>query len=90
MSKRTTIRLDDLKLKANAVFRASEDKYDDGRRHIQTFVESLLMEAGQYKGFGYLSKSEVAEGKSFGIEWRTSPQGKDEPVFHDQSRVKFL
>jgi hypothetical protein len=85
MSKRTTIHLADLKAKANNVFRASENEYADGRRHIQSFVESLLMEAGQYKGFGYLTKDRVAPGKSFGIEFDAS----NKPTFYDQSRVCF-
>ena len=47
MSKRKTIQIADLKAKANKVFRESEDDYADGRRHIQNFVENVLMEADQ-------------------------------------------
>ncbi len=86
MSKRTTIHLAALKAKANAVFRTSENDYADGRKHIQSFVESILMDAGQYRGFGYLSKDKVAPGKSFGIDW--APAGG--PRFHDQTRIEFF
>jgi hypothetical protein len=90
MSKRTTIRLEDLKAKANNVFRTSEDDYADGRRHIQSFVESILMEAKQYKGFGYLTKDKVAPGKSFGIEWAGYGSAASAPTFHDQTRIEFF
>ena len=90
MSKRTTIRLADLKAKANNVFRASKNEYADGRRHIQSFVESLLMEAGQYRGFGYLTKDKVAPGKSHGIEWTLAEPGQAQPTFRDQTRIEFF
>lgn len=85
MSKRKTIAIADLKAKANKVFRDSENDYADGRRHIQSFVENLLMEVGQYKGFGYLSKDGVAPGKTFGIEFVGN-----EPKFHDHTRIEFF
>ncbi len=85
MSKRATIHLADLKTKANAVFRTSENDYADGRRHIQSFVESVLLDAGQYKGFGYLSANKVAPGKTFGIGWEAGA-----PIFHDQTRIEFF
>jgi hypothetical protein len=86
MSKRTTIHLAALKAKANAVFRTSENDYADGRKHIQSFVESVLMDARQYRGFGYLSKDKVDPGKSFGIEFTAD----NEPKFHDQTRIEFF
>jgi hypothetical protein len=39
------------------------------RRAIQTFVDSMLMEAGQYKRFAYLTADKAAPGKSFGVEF---------------------
>jgi hypothetical protein len=42
------------------------------RRADQTFVDSILMEAGQYKGFAYLTADKAAPGKSFGVEF---PEG---------------
>lgn len=85
MSKRKTISIEDLKAQANKVFRDSENDYADGRKHIASFVEDTLMRAGQYKGFGYLSKDSVAPGKTFGIEFKNN-----EPVFHDQTRIELF
>lgn len=85
MRKMKTIQVDALKARANLVFKNSENDYTDGRRHIQTFVEHILMETGNYKGFGYLSKDAVAKDKTFGIEFTGN-----EPKFHDQTRIEFF
>jgi hypothetical protein len=89
MTKRTTIKFEALKAEANKVFRESQDGYADGRRAIQSFVDSVLMDAGQYKGFGYLTKDRVAPGNSFGIEWAPVEPGQVQPKFFDQTRIEF-
>lgn len=81
-----TIQVEALKVKANKIFKTSENDYEAGRRHIQTFVEDILMATGNYKGFNYLLKNEVGEGKTFGIEYTTD----NGPIFHDQTRIEFF
>ena len=85
--KRKTIDLAYIKLKANTVLRDSEDAYADGRRHIQSFVEDILMKTDSYAGFAYLTKDEAAPGKSHGIEWSEAAPG---PTFKDQTRIRFF
>jgi hypothetical protein len=57
------------------------------RRAIQTFVDSILMEAGQYKGFAYLTADKAAPGKSFGVEF---PEDGGFPFFRDHTRIGVL
>lgn len=85
MSKRKTIRIEDLKAQANKVFRESADDYTEGRKHIATFVNDISHQTGQYKGFGYLSKDSVAPGKTFGIEFKNNA-----PIFHDHTRIEIF
>lgn len=86
MTKRTTIKYDEIKIEANKVFRESLDSYADGRRHIQTFVENLLMKADHYKGFGYLTQHNSVKGNSIGM--KLNADGR--PTFFDETRIEFF
>lgn len=81
---RKTVSIEKLKERANFYFRNSGDEFRPARRALQSFVEGFLHEAGAYKGFRYLSKEEMKEGFSYGVEHR--PEG---PVFPDDSRVSI-
>jgi hypothetical protein len=85
MRKRKNLSVAEIKEQANKIMRESENDFSDGRRHIAMFVEDLLLRAGQYKGFGYLSKDSVAPGKSCGISFVDN-----EPKFHDHTRVEYF
>jgi hypothetical protein len=85
--KRKTIEVAEIVAKANQVFRDSGNEFKTGRAATKLLVEDILMKTGNYKGFNYLTESEVEPGKSFGIEWSNQP--KPEPKFHDQTRIKF-
>jgi hypothetical protein len=80
--KRTTIEFDKIKAEANKVFRESQNGYADGRRAIQSFVDSVLMKAGHYKGFAYLSEDQSVPGNTIGIEFNEA----NEPKFFDHTR----
>lgn len=86
MSKRKvkTIEIAAIRDKANKVFRDSGDEFKTGRASIKLFVDDILMQTGNYKGFRYLSAEETG-GKSFGI--RFAHDGT--PIFPDQTRVAF-
>ena len=56
---RKTIKVDFVKTMANH-FLAHKDTNDDERQAIASFIESILMESGNYKGFSYLETDEVA------------------------------
>lgn len=80
-----TLKIDALRAEANKVFATSEDCYADGRKHIATFIEKILMDTKNYRGFAYLPQDKVAPGKSYGIEFTGN-----EPKFHDQTRIEFF
>jgi hypothetical protein len=83
--KRSTIAVDEIKARANQVFRDSEDHFKTGRASTKLFVEDILMKTGNYRGFRYLSETET-NGKSFGIRFAHD----NSPIFEDQTRVAFL
>ena len=56
---RKTIKVEMVKTMANH-FLAHKDTNIDERRAIVSFIESVLMESGNYKGFSYLETDEVA------------------------------
>lgn len=86
MAKRKTVELEKIKLKVNEYFRTSKNESAVQRRTLQFFVTDLLMEAGQYQGFNYLTKNDVKEGLTTGMEWNETG---DKVTFKDQSRIFF-
>jgi hypothetical protein len=85
--KRQTVHIADLKAEANKVFRDSDDSYKDQRRAIQSFVDSILMRADQYKGFGYLPADRSKPGNSIGIAFE---RADGTPHFPDPTRIEFF
>jgi hypothetical protein len=83
MTKRITIRVPELVHKANKYF-ASEYSTRDGRKALQGFIENILHETENYRGFGYLTESGVPKGALPGVIH--SPDGKNNQ-FPDDSRV---
>jgi hypothetical protein len=67
---RKTIEVEVLKNKINGMLLHSSDDCKDGRSSLGLLLEEILQETGNYKGFKYLSKSDMIEsrgGVSFGI-----------------------
>ena len=54
MPKRKTIDVEALKEHANKMLRDSVDEVTEGRISVAVFIEWVLMETGNYKGFRYL------------------------------------
>lgn len=84
--RRQTVKIAELKAEANKVFRESRDEYKVQRRAIQSFVDSLLMDAGQYKGFNYLPADKSLPGNSIGIAYE---RADGTPHFPDETRIEF-
>jgi hypothetical protein len=83
-----TMKIETIKLNANALFRASVNEYSAQRKAVQFFVSDLLMQHGAYKGFRYLEASDVAPGQSVGLIRATEPNAAH--TFPDDSRINFL
>ena len=79
-----TIKVSELVDQANKSFRDSKNEWREQRRAIQTFVETILHETGNYNGFRYLSEKESHAGHTYGVEWI-----ENEPRFPDDSRIAF-
>jgi len=84
MKARKTIEVTQIKERANAYLSLSANEHKDIRKGHHDLATMLLMDAGAYKGFGYLRKEDVAPGLTYGIEW---VDGK--AVHHDQTRTFF-
>ena len=71
MKQKKTIQVSDLREKANAFLLNSDDSQKGERDGVRMFVESVLMETGNYAGFGYLTPNQMKDseqGASFGID----------------------
>jgi hypothetical protein len=88
MPVKKTIKLEAVKAQANAMFRDSVNEWSGERRAVQLFVADLLMKADAYKGFSYLSESQVPSGHTFGIV--RDPTGGTKHAFPDPSRIAFI
>lgn len=88
MPAKKTIKLDAVKAQANSMFRDSINEWSSERRAVQLFVADLLMKADAYKGFSYLSESQVPSGHTFGIV--RDPNGGTNHQFPDESRIEFI
>ena len=86
MPKRKTITIDKIKADANAFFVNSAPAVVEGRRHLQGFVEKLLMDADVYNGFNYLHAHELPVGVEPGIK-PDHVNGKHS--YPDETRIKF-
>ena len=85
MKARKTIEIEVIKERVNRFLAHSRNEDSEVRKGHHGLATILMMEAGAYKGFGYLHKEDVATGLTFGVEW---VDGK--PVFHDETRTCFI
>jgi hypothetical protein len=83
-----SIKIDALKSTANKLFRDSVNDHSKEREAVHYFVADLLMKADAYKGFSYLSQSQVPDGHTFGIV--RDPTGGTAHKFPDPSRIEFI
>jgi hypothetical protein len=89
LSKRRTIKIDELKARANQTFVDSEENFRDGRKAIFLFVEDILMKTDNYHGFRYLTQDELKSGVKPGIVFPESFEDGGKSTFPDDSRIKF-
>jgi len=62
--KRTTITVQELKDRANMILEQEESQYltDASRRVLQSFVEAILWDTGNYHGYTYMDWTDVYRG----------------------------
>jgi hypothetical protein len=89
---RKTINIDDLRIKANDMLLHSADNMRGERRGMMTLLEHALHETGNYKGFYYLSREDMADSingttASFGIDRQ---KGENKFDGTDNSRVGYI
>lgn len=92
-NRRRTVKIEELKATANDCFRNSENEFREGRKAIKTFVEDILFQSNQYKGFRYLEQHDLEVGKTLGLIRDAVPVTTTNPsghLFPDDSRVAFL
>ena len=81
MSKHATISIKSMKRKINDILLKSTCS-PEKRWGIIMFIEDLLMETGNYNGYGYLTKGEMMPGSLPGIS--LDSEGKN--IFPDETR----
>lgn len=86
-TRKKTIAVAELVEHANKILHESTDAFRDQRKGLQTFVEDILMQTGNYKGFNYLTPSMSKPGNSVGILFDETPAR--EHVYPDPTRVFF-
>lgn len=57
--KKKTISIKELVDRANRVFKYSADEYKQGREALYLFINSILMDTGNYRGFAYIEKEDM-------------------------------
>lgn len=72
--------------KANQYFRVDTGSRE-GRKMLEVFVSSLLLESNNYRGFRYLHQEEVPEGHLPGIIFDASEDRQHQ--YPDDSRISF-
>ena len=85
-----TVKVEDLKNQVNDMLLNSEDDYKQGRESLCTFIERVLMDAGNYHGFGYLSKLDMQK-SSYGTSVGIVYDDNNNPIFEntDHTRVHY-
>jgi hypothetical protein len=87
--KRSTFRVDDLKDTINKCLRESTCSPLE-RDAMSSILESVLMDSGNYRGFRYLTYSEVPLGCEPGIEEQQGSDGILSFTYPDESRRKYF
>ena len=58
---RKTISVETIKSMVDGMLLNSEDDYQQGRSALANFLEKVLMDTGNYKGFSYLSGTDMTK-----------------------------
>ena len=88
MSKRKTVKVDELIDQANLMLRVSTCD-PEVRQGIINFLEHFLWETGNYKGFRYLLQEEVPEGEKPGVVYENGlPHSDYDLRFKDTDRTR--
>lgn len=83
---RKTIDISFIKEKANFYLRTSGNECVNERKQLFSFVSTLLFEARNYNGFGYLTENNVEKGLTWGITFGHNGSPNE---YRDESRVFF-
>jgi len=95
---RKTFKVEALKNKINGMIRDLPDADTAGRETLQTLIENVLMESGNYSGFQYLSTRDM-ESSSNGTTVGINDVARDLPADEyydasfknvDRTRVKYF
>ena len=84
-----TVKISELINSVNQFNASTQDNMQQAREHLTLFVERVLMNAGNYNGFMYLTESELTnDAMSVGIR----PDKAKEQWFDntDHTRVKLI
>lgn len=93
---RKTVEVSKVRELANSMLLNSEDDAKEGRDAIMTMVERILLDAGQYSGYKYLSPEDMLKsenGTSYGINpWPDGVKPENWNTFEgtDHTRVKYF
>ena len=96
---RKTIQVEALKDKVNKMIRDLPDSDVEGRITLQTLVENVLMETGNYSGFSYLDQRDMVDsrgGTSVGINHLIGSDVDSQTAYKlkfantDHTRVKYF
>lgn len=88
---RKTISVETIKSMVNDVLLNSEDNYKEGRESLTFFLERVLMNSGNYKGFRYLHVADMKEseyGTTLGINDTCDENEKFKNT--DHTRVRYF
>ena len=69
---RKTIKVEEVKTLINHMLLHSRDDNRSGREALQVLIETILMDTGNYHGFGYLTPNDMAtseNGTTYGIDY---------------------
>jgi len=85
-----TVKVEDLKNQINDMLLNSKDDFQQGRSAVSIILEKVLMNADKYKGFGYLSKSDMQK-SSYGTSVGIVYDDNNNPIFEntDHTRVHY-
>lgn len=86
---RKTVKIGELVELANRMILQSPDSDRLGREYVQTMVERILLDHGQYQGFSYLTPDEMLKSQS-GVQPGIRPdQGPGQFIDTDPTRVRY-
>lgn len=95
MAARKTVSIETLKTGVNEMILNTPDEDKSGRELLGLFLESMLMETKNYRGFRYLTEKDMRNsqnGVSVGIKYYVDPFGDPARQFDgtDNSRVHYF